>query len=77
MGDVAWNATELRTEARTIHGKKVKDLRAANLIPAVVYGPDMASLSIQIDERGLLKAMREAGSTTPIYLFVDDARNLV
>ena len=33
----------------------------------------MASQSIQIDERGLLKVMREAGSTALIYLFVDDA----
>lgn len=64
---------ELRSETRTIHGKKVKRLRAENLIPAVVYGPDMASQSIQIDERGLFKVMQEAGSTALIYLFVDDA----
>ena len=64
---------ELRSEARAIHGKKVKTLRAENLIPAVVYGPDMASESIQIDERGLFRVMQEAGSTALIYLFVDDA----
>ena len=64
---------ELRSETRTIHGKKVKNLRAENLIPAVVYGPDMDSLSIQIDERDLFKVMQEAGSTALIYLSVDDA----
>lgn len=64
---------ELAAEARTVHGKKVKGLRAKNLIPAVVYGPDMDSLSIQIDERDLFKVMQEAGSTALIYLSVDDA----
>ena len=64
---------ELRSETRTIHGKKVKSLRAENLIPAVVYGPDMASQSIQIDERGLFRVMQEAGSTALINLFIDDA----
>ena len=64
---------ELKTEARKIHGKKVKGLRASNLIPAVVYGPDMDSQSIQIDERHLIKVLQHAGSTALIYLFVDDA----
>jgi large subunit ribosomal protein L25 len=64
---------ELAAEARTVRGKKVKGLRAASLIPAVVYGPDMDSLSIQIDERDLFKVMQEAGSTALIYLSVDDA----
>lgn len=63
---------ELRAGARTTRGKKVKDLRAANLIPAVVYGPDMASESIQVDERGLFKVLQEAGSTALINLFVGD-----
>jgi large subunit ribosomal protein L25 len=64
---------ELRTEARTIHGKRVRGLRAENLIPAVVYGPDMDTQSIQIDERGLFRVLKAAGSTALIYLFVDDA----
>ena len=65
--------TELRAETRTARGKKVKVLRAANLIPAVVYGPDMDTHSIQIDERALIRVLQEAGSTALIYLFVDDA----
>jgi large subunit ribosomal protein L25 len=64
---------ELRAETRTIHGKKVKSLRSESLIPAVVYGPDMDSLSVQIDERDLFKVLQEAGSTALIYLSVDDA----
>ncbi len=64
---------ELRAETRTVYGKKVKSLRAESLIPAVVYGPDMDSLSVQIDERDLFKVLQEAGSTALIYLSVDDA----
>ena len=64
---------ELAAEARTIHGKKVKGLRAAKVIPAVVYGPDMDSQSIQIKERDLLNVLQQAGSTALIYLSVDDA----
>jgi large subunit ribosomal protein L25 len=64
---------DLKTESRTVHGKKVKLLRAEQLIPAVVYGPDLAGKSIQIQERPLFIALRQAGSTALINLFVDDA----
>lgn len=63
---------ELRTESRTVHGKKVKRLRAESLIPAVVYGPDLAGTSIQIEERPLSRTLRQTGSTALINLFVDE-----
>ena len=63
---------ELRTETRTARGKGVKRLRADGLIPAVMYGPDIATKSVQIQERSLFKTLQEAGSTTLIDLFVDD-----
>lgn len=63
---------ELRSEARAIRGKKVKGLRAANLIPAVVYGPDMDSQPIRLEERALSKVLQEAGSTALINLFIDE-----
>jgi large subunit ribosomal protein L25 len=63
---------ELRTETRSARGKGVKRLRAESLIPAVVYGPDMATKSIQIQERLLFKVLQQAGSTTLIDLVVDD-----
>lgn len=64
---------ELRSETRVTRGKKVKGLRAANLIPAVVYGRDIAGQSIQIEERALFKALQEAGTTALINLFIDEA----
>ena len=64
---------ELRSETRATQGKKVKSLRAAHLIPAVVYGPDMSSQSIQVGERSLVRVLQEAGATALINLFIDDA----
>ncbi len=63
---------ELRATSRTIQGKKVRQLRAAGWIPAVMFGPDTPSNSIQVEERDLLKVLREAGSTALIDLYVDD-----
>jgi len=37
-----------------------------------MYGPDIATQSVQIQERSLFKTLQEAGSTTLIDLFVDD-----
>jgi large subunit ribosomal protein L25 len=65
---------ELRSQARTIHGKQVKQLRREDWIPAVVYGPDMDALSIQVQERSLAKALHSAGSTMLIDLFVDEKK---
>lgn len=66
---------ELRATSRTVLGKKVKQLRAAGWIPAVMFGPDTPSNSIQVEQRELLKVLREAGSTALIDLYVDDQAN--
>ena len=63
---------ELRCQARMTRGKQVKRLRAEGWIPAVVYGADMPTKSIQVQERSLFTTLKEAGSTTLINLFVED-----
>lgn len=63
---------ELRTESRTVRGKKVKRLRAEGWIPGVLYGPDTPSRALQVENRALLSTLQEAGSTALINLFVDD-----
>jgi large subunit ribosomal protein L25 len=63
---------ELMAENRMARGKRVKQLRAKQYVPAVVYGPDTPSKPIQIKQRELSNALRLAGSTTLINLTIDD-----
>jgi large subunit ribosomal protein L25 len=62
---------ELKSSSRTVRGKKVKQLRDAGWVPAVVFGPDMDSRPIQIEQRDLYGALQTAGSTALINLYVD------
>ncbi|HNS52104.1 MAG TPA: 50S ribosomal protein L25 [Anaerolineae bacterium] len=63
---------ELRTRSRTVIGKQVRQMRAKEWVPAVVYGPDQAARSIEASERVLGQVLRSAGSTSLVDLFVDE-----
>jgi len=63
---------ELRTRSRTVLGKQVRQMRAKEWVPAVIYGPDQAARSIEAQERALGQVLRHAGDTSLIDLFVDD-----
>lgn len=63
--------TRLEAKSRVTTGKQVKQLRAEQWIPAVVYGPDRPVESLQIWEVSLRKALQVAGSTALIDLVVD------
>ena len=41
----------LKAELRTIIGKKVKNLRLAGKVPAVIYGSEVKSLPITLDKK--------------------------
>jgi large subunit ribosomal protein L25 len=60
----------LEASSRSLRGKNAKQLRADGWIPAVVYGPDIQTQSLQIAERALYGALQQAGSTTLIELQV-------
>jgi large subunit ribosomal protein L25 len=60
----------LEAEERKIIGKKVKQLRRAGFVPAIVYGPEFTPLSISLDEKELRMALRKAGGTQLIELTV-------
>ena len=53
----------------------MKQLRAQDLIPAVVYGPDTPPKPIQIKERSLRTVLQQAGSTALINLDVEGESN--
>ena len=64
MGD----KVSLKIDARTLQGKKVKQLRQQGLTPGVVYGADMEPQAIQADAQEVRKVVAAAGKHTPVNL---------
>ncbi|QQG45375.1 MAG: 50S ribosomal protein L25/general stress protein Ctc [Candidatus Sungiibacteriota bacterium] len=62
---------ELKAQPRTELGKKVKALRRAGFLPAVVYGEKVKSQPIAVPYKDFEKVYREAGESTLIKLDVD------
>lgn len=53
--------TTISVKIRTTTGKKVKGLRETGIIPAVIYGPQIKPLSLEVDLKAFQKAYREVG----------------
>lgn len=68
---------KLEAKKRTLTGKAVSQLREKGLIPAVIYGKGMESLTLEVLEQPFLKAFKEAGESTLIDLVVDGKTNKV
>ena len=71
---------ELKASVREITGRKTKDLRRENIIPAVVYGHGIESLSVQVLLSDFEKAFKQAGESSLIDLKIkgqDDRKVLV
>ena len=62
---------KLSVKKRDIHGKKVKNLRAQGLVPAVIYGKHVKAESISCVKNDLLKVYRAAWYSTPVELTGD------
>ncbi|MEN9327272.1 MAG: hypothetical protein RI947_80 [Candidatus Parcubacteria bacterium] len=60
----------LAAEARTVLGKKVKQLRKQGMLPGNVYGPDFKSLSVTIDLKEFITAYRVVHETGIVYIKV-------
>ena len=63
-------AIQLDLELRVILGKKVKTLRKAGIIPVHLYGPGVDDKALQCDQPTLIRALSQAGGTTPIIINV-------
>ena len=61
---------EISAEPREIVGRRVKHVRSAGNLPAVLYGKGQAALNIQVGAKDFEKAFRQAGESTLIYLNV-------
>lgn len=62
------DVTILEAEPREVTGKKVKALRRAGLVPAVMYGKDVDPTAIQLDDKETDKLLSQAGASTLIDL---------
>ncbi len=62
----------LFAEPRTVTGKQVQQLRNQGFVPAVLFGRDMESISIQCEESSLARLLKEAGMTALISLQIGD-----
>ncbi len=56
---------------REVSGKRVKSLRTAGKLPAVLYGHNVDNKQIEISEKDFAKAFKTAGESTLINLIVD------
>lgn len=65
---------ELKTQKREVLGKKVKSLRREGLIPAVLYGHETDSVSLQVEERELSRVLAQAGGHRLIALKIGRSR---
>jgi len=62
---------EITAEKRELTGKKVKTLRSAGLLPAVVYGRGEKPAAITIERAKFEKIFAEAGTSSLVDLVVD------
>lgn len=72
MGD----KLSLKLDERTVHGKKVAKLRKEGLVPAVVYGPGVEPISVQVEDGVFTKLYRQAGTYTPVHLIIGTKKKI-
>lgn len=66
----------LKVQERTVHGKKVQQLRRDGIVPVVVYGPGMEPASVQASYNELEKVVKIAGKHTPVHITLDDKKRI-
>lgn len=62
----------LAAKRRTLQGKAVAKLRHEQCIPAVLYGHDVAPVSLAVAQRDFSRVFRQAGESTLLDLRVED-----
>jgi len=63
----------LSAKERKVFGRKVKALRKAGLIPAHVFGHNIKTQHISVEEKEFKKIYEEAGETTIVNLKIDSS----
>ncbi len=66
----------LKVQERTLHGKKVKQLRRDGIVPVVVYGPGMEPVSLQATIQEIEKTVKAAGKHAPVHITIGDKKRI-
>lgn len=61
----------LTVEKREVFGKKLKALRREGILPANIYGKNVASVAVQLPLKSFIETYKEAGETGLIELHLD------
>lgn len=69
-------AIKLKAQKREILGKKVESLRRREMLPAVVFGKEVGSIPITLDQKEFEKVFAEAGESTLIDLETEGGKPL-
>jgi len=67
----------LSVKSRNVFGKKLKTLREKGQIPAVLYGPKIKPISLEVDLKGFEKLYSEAGESSLISLKIENGKPAV
>src|SRR5947209_4878986 len=65
------DSIELHAQPRVLVGKKVGRLRRAGIVPANIYGHNVASTAIQVDVLEMRRTVRNAGGNVLVRLTVE------
>lgn len=68
---------ELKAEKREIFGKKNKYLRDEKLLPGVIFGKGLESISIVVDYIDFVKTFKEVGETTVFDIVIGNEKHPV
>lgn len=61
----------LSAKLRTDFGRKTNEARWNGVIPAVVYGPGVKNVNIQVEEKEFIKVFRKAGESSLVELSIE------
>ena len=64
----------LKVDERIITGKKTAELRTKGILPAVVYGPELKPLNIQVSKKDFAHVYAETGDSGLIELLLGDKK---
>jgi len=69
----------LSAKIRKIYGKKTKTLRKKGILPAVLYGPKIKNLNLEVKMKEFEKVYKEAGESSLVSLEISNQKekNLV